>query len=308
MKVLDAQQTAAALAWPALLDALREGFKNGCKSPLRHRHTIAIPGEQDASLLLMPAWQSGSYIGVKHVLVVPENHTRNRPAVAASYFLYSAVSGEMLAVIDGSELTNRRTAGASALASSYLSRPNASHLLMVGAGGLAPYLVSAHKAVRPISRVSVWARDIRKATQLATLVGGDVVTDLNEASANADIISCATLSQSPLILGEHIRAGTHVDLVGAFTPSMRESDSALIQAANVYVDTRDGVLSEGGDLIQPLNEGVFKPSDIKAELRELCLGLVDGRKDANEVTVFKSVGASLEDLAAGVLAFEASAT
>lgn len=304
MKVFDAQATADILSWEPLVGALRQGFKTGCEAPLRHHHSIAIPQEQDASLLLMPAWQSGHYIGVKHVLVVPENHRRNRPSVAASYFLYSALSGEMLAVIDGGELTNRRTAAASALASSYLSRPDAHELLIVGAGGLAPYLVAAHQSVRPIKRIKVWARDSTKARILADRVGGTVANDLNQASSQADIITCATLAEEPLILGEHVRAGTHVDLVGAFTPNMRESNNALIQSGSLFADTRSGVLSEGGDYIQPLKAGLIAESDIKGELRELCLGLVNGRKHEDEITVFKSVGTALEDLVAGVLAYE----
>jgi len=214
----------------------------------------------------------------------------------------------LLAVIDGGELTNRRTAAASALASKYLSRSDSKNLLLVGAGGLAPYLIAAHKAVRPIDTIDIWARDEKKAALVAEKVNGNVVTDLSQASAQADIISCATLAEKALVHGRNVNEGTHVDLVGAFTPHMRESDDLLIQKASLFVDTRDGVFSEGGDFIQPLNDGVIEEKDIKAELRDLCANTHPGRTTQEEITVFKSVGTALEDLVAGTLAYETSSS
>jgi ornithine cyclodeaminase len=257
----------------------------------------------------MPAWQSGKYLGIKNVVVVPDNHQRNRPAVAASYLLYSALNGELLAVINGEELTNRRTAAASALASSYLSRADSTHLLMVGAGGLAPHLIKAHCAIRPINKVSIWSRTIDKSNSSANSIlmqGVEIsaVEDLSEACFQADIISCATLSTSPLVLGENVTPGTHIDLVGAFTGSMRESDDELIKTSTLFADTIDGVLAEGGDYTQPLADGVITRDDIVADLYTLALGQHIGRKNAHEVTVFKSTGTALEDLAAGIFAYE----
>lgn len=309
MLILDAVQTGEALDRSALISALRDAFREGCEAPLRHHHPIAVPNETDATLLLMPAWQSGKYLGIKHVMVVPENHKRGKSAVAASYLLYSAVSGELLAIIDGNELTKRRTAAASALASTYLSRVDSNHLLMIGAGGLAPHLIKAHCNVRPITTVEIWARDSNKSKQLAeslSIEGVDIsaVVDLHSQCTRADIISSATLSDSPLILGENVRAGTHIDLVGAFTPSMRESDDTLITASTLFADTFEGALSEGGDYVQPLADKIIKADDIVADLYALSRGEHNGRQSDQEITTFKSTGTSLEDLAAGILAFE----
>jgi len=309
MLLLNAHETAKALPLRALVNKLRDAFREGCQAPLRHHHTVQIPNEADASLLVMPAWQSGKYLGIKNVMVVPDNHKRGKPTVTASYLLYCALSGEMLAIIDGQELTNRRTAAASALASNYLSRHDSHHLLMVGAGGLAPHLIKAHCDVRPINSVSIWARDIRKSTVLADsleLDGVQVnsVENLHEACLQADIISSATLSETPLILAKNVNAGTHVDLVGAFTPSMRESDDNLIKSATLFADTLEGVLSEGGDYIQPLANGFITQNEIVADLYQLVREQHSGRESDQEVTVFKSTGTALEDLAAGILAYE----
>ncbi len=311
MLVLDAENTAKSLPRTALVEALRDAFKVGCEAPLRHRHTIKIPNEADASLLLMPAWQCGGFLGIKNVVVVPDNYRRGKASVAASYLLYSAVSGELLAIIDGEELTKRRTAAASALASSYLSRTDSKRLLMIGAGGLAPHLIKAHCGVRPITEVCIWARNQKKSIALAESLNIDnveinSVSELDIACSQADIISSATLSNTPLILGKRISVGTHVDLVGAFTPTMRESDDELIQIAKLFADTVDGVMSEGGDYVQASNKGLMSRESIEADLFALCCGEHGGRSEHQEITVFKSTGTALEDLAAAALAYKAN--
>lgn len=308
MLILDTKGTAAALPWLPLVEALREGFISGCAAPTRHHHEFTIPDEAAGTLLLMPAWMEGEYLGVKQVLVIPENAKRGLSAVCASYQLSSAKTGELLAIIDGGVLTNRRTAAASALASRYLSRQDSEHLLMVGTGGLAPNLIEAHCAVRPISKVSIWGRTVESSEKLAQQIRLDdlcvnVVTDLQQAAGEADIISCATLSETPLILGEWIKPGTHVDLVGAFKPSMRESDDDLILRASVFVDTTESALEEAGDIIQAIRSGAITADDIQSDLFGLARGEHQGRCSDEEITVFKSVGTALEDLAAAVLAY-----
>lgn len=309
---LDAAQTEACLPWQELVAALREGFVQGCESPARHHHDFSIPGEDDGTLLLMPAWTAGEHLGVKQVLVIPGNGGRGLSAVAASYQLSSAKTGEVLALIEGGVLTNRRTAAASALASSYLSRSDSQHLLMVGTGGLARDLIPAHAAIRPIQQVSIWGRNSEHSAKLADEIIGSglsaqVVNDLQSAASEADIISCATLAEQPLIQGDWLREGTHIDLVGAFKPSMRESDDRLMQRADIYVDTRSGALIEAGDIIQPLQAGLISESDIRADLFELCWGTHPGRDSDRQITVFKSVGTALEDLAAAKLAYQNAA-
>jgi len=308
MLILDPNQTRQALAWDALIAALAAMFKTGCVMPVRHHHSVAVPGEADATLLLMPAWQPGAYVGVKLVSVFPDNHLRSLPAIHGSYLLSSGRTGELLAVIDGGELTARRTAAASALAASHLAREDASSLLVVGTGRLSVNLVEAHSRVRPITEVVIWGRDRAKAEQAvseARALGytADVAEDLEAAARQADIISCATLSRAPLIRGAWLKPGSHLDLIGAFNKDMRESDDEAVRRARVFVDTRAGAFAEAGDLLQPMAAGVINADHVVAELSEL-VGGTEGRRSAEEITLFKSVGAALEDLAGAILAYE----
>jgi len=308
MITVSREEVSRLLDWPALIDALRDAFAGGFVAPVRHHHTIETSGAA-ATLLLMPAWRAGEYIGVKIATVFPDNAERSLPAVSASYFLMSAETGSPLAVIEGSELTARRTAAASALASRYLSRKDSARLLMVGTGRLAPNLIAAHCAVRPIERVSIWGRSEARAEALAEEVRRErgidarAVVDLSAALADTDIVSCATLSRAPLVEGARLAPGTHVDLVGAFTPKMRETDDETIRRASLFVDTYGGAFAEAGDIVQPLAAGVIEKSSVKAELAELVKGSRQGRADAAEITLFKSVGASIEDLAAAILVY-----
>jgi len=309
MLLLSEDQTRQALPFPDLIDALADMFKTGCVMPTRHHHDMEVPGEDDATMLLMPAWLPGQYAGVKVVNVVPGNSERNLPAVAAQYLLSDGRTGEMLALVDGGELTARRTAAASALAARHLARPDARHLVIVGTGRVAENLIAAHSAVRPIEQVTVWGRSKDKAAAFVEAQKANVTVNigaaasLEEALADADIVSAATLSTEPLIKGAFVKPGTHVDLVGAFKPSMRESDDDLIRRAQTFVDTRDGCLAEGGDIVQPVKAGVIAPHDVRADLYELCRGEHPGRRSDEEITLFKSVGAALEDLAGAMLAY-----
>ena len=309
MLYLDPEQTASALPWSALINALQQGFMQGCKVPVRHQHQFEINDEQPGSLLLMPAWIPGSFLGVKQVVVVPENGKRDLPAVHASYQLSCAKTGELLAVIDGEVLTHRRTAAASALASRFLSRADSEHLLMVGTGGMARALIPAHCAERPIKTISIWGRNLDKSKRLADDVctlgySAQAVEDLASSAESADIISCATLAQQPIILGEWLRPGTHIDLVGAFTPTMREVDSSGVAKSSVFVDTRAGALEEAGDLLMAMADGAFSANDIVASLRELSTEQHQGRSSEAEITLFKSVGTALEDLYGAILAYQ----
>lgn len=310
MLLLTEDQTRDALPYPDLIDALAKMFRSGCVMPTRHHHDMEIPGEPDATVLLMPAWVPGGYAGVKVVNVVPGNSERNLPAISAQYLLSDARTGEMLALIDGGELTARRTAAASALAASYLARSDARHLLVLGTGRLAPNLIAAHMAVRSIDEVTIWGRSREKTEEVVRSLADQFpvklksAASLKEALGEADIVSAATLSSEPLIKGALLKPGTHVDLVGAFKPSMRESDDDLVKRAEIFVDTRDGCLSEGGDIVQPIKAGVLSPGEIKADLYELCRGDHPGRQSEEAITMFKSVGAALEDLAGAILAYQ----
>jgi ornithine cyclodeaminase/alanine dehydrogenase-like protein (mu-crystallin family) len=309
MRILDQVMTAHSLAFPPLIDAIGRMFAGSCVMPVRHHHTVDVPRESSATLLIMPAWQPGAYIGVKLVSVFPDNHLRGLPAIHGSYLLSSGKTGELLAVIDGGELTARRTAATSALAARYLARADASTLLVVGTGRLSLNLIEAHSQVRPLTQILVWGRDITKAQAVAdeAIALGypvEAVGDLEGAARSADIISCATLSHSPLIRGAWLKHGAHLDLVGAFKKDMRESDDEAVLRATLFVDTRDGAFAEAGDLLQPLEAGLITRDDIKAELAELVTGALPGRQSEGEITLFKSVGAALEDLAGAILAYE----
>jgi ornithine cyclodeaminase/alanine dehydrogenase-like protein (mu-crystallin family) len=221
------------------------------------------------------------------------------------YLLLDGKTGEPQALIDGQRLTQWRTACASALAASYLARADASRLLIIGAGALAPFLAKAHSAVRPIRQIRIWNRTFANAEKVAAQLKAEgleveAAADLEQALGEADIVSSATIATTPLVTGALLRPGTHVDLVGGFAPGMRESDDDAIRRARVYVDTRAGATKEAGDIVQPLASGVLKPQDILADLHELARGEKKGRGGADEITLFKSVGAALEDLAAGI--------
>ena len=307
MRVVSAREVASALAWPALIERLAATFHEGVEAPPRHHHAMHRP-DGEATMLLMPAWEEAGYIGMKMVNVFPQNASAGLPAISGLYILCEGQHGTPLACIDGSALTSRRTAAASALAARELARQDADSLLVVGTGKLAPMLIEAHAAVRPIRKVRIWGRNPEKAKALAEKYRDrfdcEPVTDLATAVPGADIISCATLSAEPLIRGEWLKPGSHLDLVGAFRPTMRETDSQCLARSDVFVDTYAGALGEAGDILQAIDEGVFNKSDLQAELAELLRGEKPGRTGDDAITLFKSVGASLEDLAAAIEVWE----
>lgn len=315
MRIITADDLAGVFTFPSLIEALRAGFRGEIVTPARHHHTIERPGEPDATLLLMPAWTGGaggaaSYAGVKIATLYPGNATRRLASIQASYILMAGETGVPLALLDGAALTLWRTSSASGLAASYLARQDASRLVMVGAGALAPYLIGAHAAARPVEQVAIWNHHRERADKLAAELADRpyavaAVDDLESAVRQADIVSCATLATEPLVRGDWLKPGAHLDLVGAFTPTMRESDDAAVRRARVYVDTRAGALAEAGDIVQPLGSGVISEADICGDLFDLCRDAVAGRQTDDEVTLFKSVGTALEDLAAAALAFSA---
>lgn len=297
------------LSFPAMIDALAEAFRTGYRAPMRHHHEIHRPGVADATHLLMPAWTPGApadgeFLGTKIVNVFPDNGARGLPSVQGVYVLQDGATGAPLAVMDGARLTVWRTACASALAARFLAPQSASTLLMVGAGALAPFLVRAHAAVRPIRKVIFWNRSAESAARRAAEMAGEfetsVAADLRAAVEQADVISCATLSTEPLVRGEWLRAGQHLDLVGAFNLRMREADDEAVRRARVFVDT-SSALVEGGDVALALRSGAITQEDVKGDLAALCRGECSGRGGAADLTLFKSVGASVEDLAAARL-------
>lgn len=302
MRFIDAAGIDARLTFPVLVDALRLAFKGDTTAPHRHHHVVQRPDE-DAMLLLMPAWTGGgaARIGVKIVTVFPANGARGLPAVAGTYLLMDGETGLPQVALDGTRLTLWRTAAVSALASSYLSRPDARTLAMVGAGALAPFLIRAHMSVRPIERVLLWNHRGERAQEVAAELAAEglpvsAAASLEEAVAQADIVSAATLSKTALVKGAWLKPGVHLDLVGAFNMSMRESDDEALRRSAIFIDTA-AAMTEGGDVAIAIANGVLAGTDIRADLHDLTRDRHPGRRSEQEITLFKAVGTALADLA-----------
>lgn len=300
------------LDFPTLIDALEVAFRARIEVPVRHHHAIARP-DGEAMLLLMPAWTAGGIeedvLGTKLVTVFPGNGARGLDSVTGLYILNSAATGEPFAVMDGKRLTLWRTAAASALAARFLARADASRLAVIGAGALAPHLARAHASVRPIRSVTIWNRTLAKAEKLAETLRAEgfdarAEADRGAAISGADIVTSATLSSEPLVEGQYLRPGQHVDLVGGFTPAMREADDEAIRRSRVYVDTRAGAGKEAGDIVVPLKTGILAADGVQGDLFELAAGRAGGRRNDSEITLFKSVGTAIEDLAAAALVWK----
>lgn len=302
LRVYSADEVHAALPWAELADALEDAFAAGdTTAPLRHAHDLG-----NGTLLLMPAW-SPVALGVKVVSVMPGASALGAGTVQASVLLLDRDTGVPLALLDGEALTLRRTAAASALAAQHLARPDAERLLVVGAGRLAPWMARAHVALKPdLTRVGVWARNADAAEDVVESlreegIEAEVALDLRAALEQADVVSCATTSREPLVKGAWLKPGAHLDLVGAFRRDMREADDAAVQRARVFVDTHAGALAEAGDLVQPIERGAIARTHVVGELAQLLRGEVPGRLRDDEITLFKSVGTAIEDLAAANL-------
>lgn len=288
-----------------LISALKKGFSNNnIIVPMRHHHDFPNPKiNADSTLLLMPAWNPSKEAGVKVVTVSPENGQFNLPSIQGTYIYLDAKKGTIKALLEAEELTAKRTAAASALASSFLSRKNSNSLLMIGTGALSVNLIKAHASVRPIETVYVWGRSIEKANTVCERLYNETfkvqaIPIIEEKISDVDIISSATLSKIPLVLGKYLKEGQHIDLVGAYKKNMREADDDTIKKSSVFVDTFQGGLKESGDIIIPLSNGTLNENDIKADLFQLCSNTKSGRTSDVEITVFKSVGHALEDLIA----------
>jgi len=294
-----------------LIKAIRAAFKeNTMQIPMRHHHDFLNPeiGE-DSTLLLMPAWNPSKEAGVKIVTVSPKNVQFDLPSIQGTYIYLDATNGGIKAILEAKNLTAKRTAAASALASCFLSRVDSSSLLMIGTGALSVNLIKAHASVRPIQEVYVWGRSYEKAVAICEELKDEQYTvqpihKIQDKITEVDIVSSATLSKMPLVLGELVKEGQHIDLVGAYKKDMREADDGVIKKATVFVDTFQGGLKESGDIVIPLQNGIIKESDIKADLFELCAEVKKGRQNDDEITVFKSVGHALEDLAAATYYYE----
>lgn len=288
-----------------LIKELKHGFSiNKTIIPMRHHHDFPNPEvNADTTLLLMPAWNPSNDAGVKIVTVSPENGQFNLPSIQGTYIYFDAIKGTIKAILEAKSLTVKRTAATSALASFYLSRKDSNSMLMIGTGALSINLIKAHASIRPIKNVFVWGRNFEKAQAISSALKNEIfnvqpIKTIEEKISEADIISCATLSKTPLVFGKYLNAGQHIDLVGSYKKDMREADDETIAKASVFVDTFQGGLKESGDIVIPLESGIINKEDIKSDLFELTSDKKQGRNSNGEITVFKSVGHALEDLVA----------
>lgn len=293
--IFDADDVARLAPHLDLVDAMEAAHR---EPPAEVARILYGPPGTAENFMALPAWQPGSAIGVKLATIFPANTAVGLPSVQAVVLLFDGEHGTPLALIDGTELTYRKTAADSALGSRLLSRPDARTLLMVGAGGLAPHLITAHRAVRPsIDRVLVWNRTRERADALVDAgIAHERVDDLDGAVAVADVICTATMAKDPLVRGELLRPGAHVDCVGAFLPDHREVDDDVVRRARIFVDARLATMHEDGDLVIPLAAGVITEDHVLADLYGLCRGEHPGRTDPDEITMFENGGGGHLDL------------
>jgi ornithine cyclodeaminase len=282
-----------------LIESLRTGLSSDIDTPLRQVFTTSPRGDL---FLQMPVWIPGRFIVTKLLTIFPENRTL--PTVQGCLVVFDGADGRMIAIVSAQELTLRRTAAASALAANSLARLDAKTLLVVGTGSLAPHLARAHATRRTYDEVLIWGRSPDKAEAMAQelrTIGlpASATGDLENAQARADVITCATTSHVPLIKGELVPLGAHVDLVGGFTREMREADDHLIARCSLFGDDIDAVASSAGDIVIPMERGLIARSSFRGDLKALALG-VAGRRTSDEITVYKSVGFATLDLIAAV--------
>jgi len=312
MLVLNAEQIRPLATMPALIECLRAAFAAEWVVPVRQ--VVSSPGgDGDRLLVSMPAFSPEGGGVVKLATVFPDNPAHGRPTVQAAILVFSD-AGKPVALLDGTFVTLLRTGAASALASTYLSRTNSAHLVIIGTGALAPHMAAAHCAARPISRVSVCGRRRERARETASVIRSVVDShvevlvpeSVEDTVGVADIVSCCTSSALPVLAGKWLRPGTFVDLVGSFSPTKREADDDVMRSSRVFVDTLQGTLSEAGDVIDPIERGVIDRNCIEGELADLVRGHVTGRRSDDEIIVFKAVGTAIEDLAAAQLIVSAT--
>lgn len=307
MRVVNADEVQALTSMSRLIECLREAFRQGAHVPRREAFR-AQENNSERLFIVMPAFDVEGGGVVKLATFFPDNASRGVPVVQATIVVFSR-DGRPEAVLDGTIVTKLRTAAASALASSFLSREDSENLVVFGTGALAPYMAMAHCAARPIRRISICGRQAERVNATVAVVRRLIDRDIEvlgvapaeEAVRNADIVSCATSSSTPVFAGEWLKPGTFVDLVGSFSPLKREADDEAIRRSRIFVDTLDGALAEAGDLLDPLRRGIIPRNRIEAELRDLVCGRALGRVETAEITLFKSVGTALADLAAAQL-------
>ncbi len=289
-------------AYGPLIESLADGLRQTIESPPRsHFH----PNQDSSAVLIMPAWRPGRLMGTKIISVWPENSARGLPAVSAVYVVTSLQYGTTLAVIDGTELTLRRTAATAALGARLLARPDSKRLAVLGTGALASHMAMAHDSVFELSEITIWGRRIEKAEAIVAEldclgIAASASDDLQVTLANSDLVASVTTATEPFIRSSWVQPGTHLGLIGAFTATMAEAQPQLLPRTRLFADTRAGVLEKGGEVVQALRTGLIQESHLRAELIGLLTASpqTTGRICPQDITVFKSVGFAALDLIA----------
>ncbi len=308
MQFFDQAAVAHALPYPALINALATGLQLPIESPARSVYT---PNGDSSAVLIMPAWKAHENMGVKLVSIWPGNSAKGRSAVSAVYVLISCEDGNPIAVLDGTELTLRRTAAAAALAARILARKNSQTLAILGTGSLSAPMAVAHASVMDFKTILVWGRDVKKAQAVVESLALQGITakvsgDLQATLAQADVVSAASTATVPFIRSDWVKPGTHLGLMGAFTPTMAEAEPTLMPRAQVFADNREAILQKGGEVLQAIQRGLIAASDIQAELAEIAVSPQRlWRRSDEAITVFKSVGFASLDLIAAEMVFNA---
>jgi ornithine cyclodeaminase len=312
VRYLGPDEAADGLSYGELVESLRQIYQADGMTARRDLIDLTdLSNEEGTCMALMPAWGPGHDLTTKIFTLFPTNREKGLPTIHAVILVFDPSNGSLKAIVDGTEVTRRRTACMSALAADYLARQDCNNLLVCGAGALAPHAALAHASVRPIECIEVWARREEAAEAVVDFLRsqrGDlelrVATNLSEACGRADIVSCQTSSPDPIVFGEWITAGTHIDLVGSHDPNRRECDDEVARISKIYVDVMETAMREAGDILVPLRSGVITKSHIIGDLSDLTRKIVNGRIAAEEITLFKSTGSSLADLAAAELAVQ----
>lgn len=296
MRVIGPDDVGDQLNWTNVVSALEAGHKRP-----KAETGDTLLGASDKMLLSRSARIEGLGFGVKSVTALPDNPSNGLPTVQGGMLVFDEETGTPIALIDGTLITNWKTAADSVLGARLLARPDSKNLLIVGAGTVAEQLVKAYSEIFPhLETIQVWNRTLARAESLTKKLSMQgfpvaIADDLPTACAQADMISCATFANDPVLRGEWIEQGTHVDLIGAFTPHMREADDHLLQKARIFVDSFDTTVEHIGELMIPIAAGAITKKDVLADFYGLLSGTA-GRIRSDDITVFKNGGGAHLDL------------
>jgi ornithine cyclodeaminase len=287
---------------PVMAEALVDLARGNVYQPLR---MIIRPPDAEGDMALMPSYRSGerAAYGVKTVCFFPGNPAKGLDSHQGSVMLFSAETGELVALMNASAITAIRTAAVSGVATKLLARDDACELAIIGSGVQARAHIEAMACARPIKRARVASFRLENTKKFADELGPryafpiEAVESVESAVHGADLIVTATTAAEPILKREWISPGAHLNVVGSSIPTTREVDSATMAAASLFVDRRESTINEGGDYLFALRDGAIGPDHIKAEIGELLIGAKPGRTSPNEITLFKSLGMAVEDLA-----------